>query len=178
MRSDHEAWGLFIHLYTPLVRRYVAEVAGADDAGDDVVQEVFLWLYSHEWNLNLPRRGSFRRWLKRVSFNLALKNQQKRKRGQQPVDPDLLDDIAGEDLPGANEIDGADRAQLVERAKVFIRKEFRPLGWEVFRRVYENHEDPSEVARELGITRNVVHIYGCRIIARLKAVIRDFIDEL
>ena len=33
-------------------------------------------------------------------------------------------------------------------------------------------------ARDLGITRNVVHIYSCRIITRLKAVISEFIDEL
>ena len=178
VRSDHEAWGLFIHLYTPLVKRYVGEVLGQADTHDDVVQEVFLWLYSHEWNLNLPRRGSFRRWLRRVSGNLALKNIERRKRQHQPVDPVMLDDLTGEDIPGSNEIDAADRAQLVERAKTFIRKEFRPQGWEIFRRVYENHEDPLEVARDLGITRNVVHIYGCRIITRLKAVISEFIDEL
>lgn len=161
------------------MRRYVAEVAGPGEAGDDMVQDVFTWLYSHEWNVTLPRRGSFRRWLRRVSGNMALKSLQKRRRQQQqPVDPEILDNLAEDAMPGLNEIDEAERAHLLERAKVFIRKEFRPQGWEVFRRVYENHEDPSEVARELGITRNVVHIYGCRIIARLKAVIRDYIDEL
>ena len=80
MRTDHEAWAVFIHLYTPLVRRYVGEVLGQADGRDDVVQEVFLWLYSHEWNLNLPRRGSFRRWLRRVSGNQALKTLDKRRR--------------------------------------------------------------------------------------------------
>lgn len=170
---------MFVNLYAPLVRRYVSEIAGPGDAVDDVVQEVFIWLYSHEWNVTLPRRGSFRRWLKRVSVNLALKGLKKRRRQpQHAVDPELLDGLPGDEPLLSNEIDAAERAHLVERAKVYIRKEFRPQGWEVFRRVYENHEDPSEVARELGITRNVVHIYGCRIIARLKAVVRDYIDEL
>ena len=169
---------MFIHLYTPLVERYVGEVLDEDHARDDVVQEVFMWLYSHEWNLELPRRGSFRRWLRRMSRNLALKDSEKRKKRYQAVDPLVLDELADEDMPAINAIDAEDRARLVERAKTFIRKEFRPEGWEIFRRVYENHESVVDVGRDLGITRNVVHIYGCRIIARLKAVIRDFIDEL
>ena len=169
---------MFIHLYTPLVARYVGEVLDEDHARDDVVQEVFMWLYSHEWNLELPRRGSFRRWLRRMSRNLALKDSEKRKKRHQAVDPLVLDELADEDMPAINEIDAEDRARLVERAKTFIRKEFRPEGWEIFRRVYENHESVVDVGRELGITRNVVHIYGCRIITRLKAVIRDFIDEI
>lgn len=169
---------MFIHLYTPLVERYVGEVQWQAQTRDDVVQEVFMWLYSHEWNLILPRPGSFRRWLRSVSRNLALKDSRKRKNAQQLIDPVILDDLTSEDHPSVNELDAEDRAQLVERAKTFIRKEFRPEGWEIFRRIYENHESVVEVCRDLGVNRNVVHIYGCRIIARLKAVIRDFIDEL
>jgi DNA-directed RNA polymerase specialized sigma24 family protein len=161
-----------------LVERYVGEVLDEDHARDDVVQEVFMWLYSHDWNLILPRPGSFRRWLRSLSMKLALKDSEKRKNWQQTVDPIVLDELAEEYTPGIDEIDAEHRAWLVERAKSFIRKEFRPVGWEIFLRVYENHESVVDVGRDLGITRNVVHIYGCRIIARLKAVIRDFIDEL
>lgn len=172
-RSDHGAWSSFIHVYEPVVRQYVADVFQGADGTDDVVQEVFLWLYTHDWKLRSPHPGSFRCWLRKVAVNLALKSLRRRRRHHLPADPVVLDKRAGEKEYSHYEFDESDRSALVERAKTLIRKEFRAQGWEIFRRVYENREDPDTVARSLGISRNAIHIYGCRIINRLKTAVRD-----
>ena len=42
------------------------------------------------------------------------------------------------------------------------------MAWRAFEAVYEQDRDPRVAAKELGISRNAVYIYGCRILAMMR----------
>ena len=81
--------------YRESVRRLVLHTVRDEDAADDLVQEVFLRLWTHadQWK----GTGSLRGWLLRMAMNLALNHLRAlRRRRQQPLEQEP-DPIAEED---------------------------------------------------------------------------------
>lgn len=84
--------------------------------------------------------------------------------------------LVGERPTGRHEITPRHLAELYETAKTAVRKRFRPMAWMAFEAVYENDRDPREAASELGISRNAVYIYGCRILATMREEASRLLD--
>lgn len=179
MRDDHDTWQLFIGVYSPLIRHYASEAGARPDQEEDILQEVLVWLYSSEWELDLPRRGSFRRWLKQVVWNFTRMQQNGRStKAWTTLDPALVDEMEEEGGTRFHELDAEVRMDLIERALHMLRPQFQERGWEIFRRVYIQNLKVEDVAAELGVSRNVVYVYGCRIMRRVKEVVNELIDEI
>jgi RNA polymerase sigma-70 factor, ECF subfamily len=58
-----------------------------------------------------------------------------------------------------------------------VRPEFAPSSWEAFRLTTLDARPVPEVAAELGLTANAVHVARSRILARLRQVAGEFVDE-
>lgn len=84
--------------------------------------------------------------------------------------------LVGERPVGRHEITRSHLAELYETVKTAIRKRFRPMAWRAFEAVYENDRDPREAALDLGISRNAVYIYGCRILATMREEAARFLE--
>ncbi len=94
---DADAWGQFVHLYTPLLVCWAKRFRLGDADVADLVQEVFVLLLEKLPEFRYDRSGRFRGWLWTVASNKYRERLRRRQLPTQPgaddaVDPASLDD--------------------------------------------------------------------------------------
>ncbi len=162
---DANAFDTLFERYRDAIRRHVARAVRDGSAADDVVQEVFLrvWTCAEQWN----GRGEFKAWLYRIATNLSLNHLRTvRRRRQRPLEipPDETDEedenfspspgwMIDTSSPGPDEVlEQAEQRDLVQRLIDGLPEEKR----EVVRLVYEMEMDIREVAGLLSIPEGTV----------------------
>ncbi|MBA2396848.1 MAG: RNA polymerase sigma factor [Ktedonobacteraceae bacterium] len=149
--------------YREIIYRHVFSTIHDSDATEDVVQEVFLriWTHAEQWN----GRGTFKAWLFRIATNFALNHLRTlRRRKQQPLespsDPLNEDDessipewMTNHALPGPEIIvEQGERSKLLQQLVNGLPEEKR----EVFRMIHDAEMETSKVAETLGIPEGTV----------------------
>ena len=161
LEGDETAFGQLFDRYEEQIRRHVANIVHNDAAAQDVVQEVFLrvWTRAEQWR----GIGTFKAWLYRIATNLALnhlRSIRRRKELPLPVPDSEQDD---ESLPPAWLIDDAtpepdvvlewaEQHTTFRRLVGMLSKEKR----EVFRLVHEMEMSVRGAADELDIPEGTV----------------------
>ncbi len=179
---DDAAWSQFVELYAPLVygfaRKHGLQDADAADLTQDVLQAVSGGLRKLDYD---PRRGSFRSWLFTVARN-KLRNffaAQKRP-GRGAGDTDAQQRL--QELPAREDEQTSWWEQEYER-RVFtwaadqVRGAFQDSTWQAFWQTAVEGKTGPEVARTLGMTVAAVYLAKGRVMARLKELIRETLDE-
>ena len=146
------------------MHRHLARFVRDDAAAQDLVQEVFLrvWTRAEQWD----GRGSFKAWLYRIGTNLALNHLRSlRRRREQPLDipDDRADDDDEETTVPAWMIDAAalgpdtvlELAERRERLRRLI-GQLPEEKREVFRLVHEMELSMRDAADELDIPEGTV----------------------
>ncbi|HVK18727.1 MAG TPA: sigma-70 family RNA polymerase sigma factor [Fimbriiglobus sp.] len=176
--QDGTAWTEFAALYAPLIQR-AARRAGLQEAdADDLTQDVLRSVAGSVGGLEL-RPGAFRRWLYTVVRNRVTdfyKSAQRRDRGA--GDTAALERLAEVPAP----LDEADWDREYERRMLAwaadrVRGEFQPSTWRAFWLTAVDGRPGPEAARELGLSLGAVHVARSRVLARLKAVVREHLGE-
>jgi RNA polymerase sigma-70 factor (ECF subfamily) len=139
------------------VRRHLLHIVRDDHAAEDLLQEVFLrvWTRAEQWN----GQGAFKGWLFRIATNLALNYlRSQRRRPQQPLEPP--EDLEGEATPDTpawlvdNASLGPDKALEASEQSSRLQRIIQELPEEkraVFRLVHQLEMSLREAADELGI---------------------------
>jgi RNA polymerase sigma-70 factor (ECF subfamily) len=158
-RQDAAAFETLFERYRELVRRRLLRVVPDPAAADDLLQEVFLrvWTRSEQWG-----GGELSHWLLRIAVNLALNHLRAvERRRELPLDP-----------CGADSEDHAPPAWLVDRcalspdeatlaaegcdALLRLVDDLPPLKRDVVRLVADAGLAPHEVAELLGVPEGTV----------------------
>jgi len=151
------AFDLLFERHASAIRRHLLHIVRDAHAAEDLLQEVFLrvWTHAEQWN----GQGAFKGWLFRIATNLALNHlRSQRRRPQQPLEPP-------EDLDGEEELDtpawlvdnaslGPDKALEASEQSSRLQRIIRELPEdkrEVFRLVHQVEMSLREAADELGI---------------------------
>lgn len=153
--GDAEAFEALMRLHGPGVRTRVMRLVRDSAVADDLVQEVFLrlWTKADQWEGRGPVGG----WLALIGVNLALNNLRtvgrRRETALEPPEdqvPEWLIDTAS---PGPAEIvESEERRELLR----VVLERLPNRDQEVIRMVHEGEMDISEVAAALGIPRGTV----------------------
>lgn len=149
--------------YRDAVRRHLASTVRDANAAEDLVQEVFLrvWTRAEQWD----ERGAFKAWLFRIATNLALNHLRSvSRRREQPLEiPVDVDDEEDERAAPAWMMDAAALGPDAALEQAVQRELFQQLvnelpeeKREVFRMVYQEDRDIREVAETLGIPEGTV----------------------
>jgi RNA polymerase sigma-70 factor (ECF subfamily) len=157
-KQDADAFELLFARYQELIRRHLAQIVRDDSAAHDLLQEVFVrvWTHAEQWD----GRGPFKAWLFRVATNHAISYlRSPRNRKEQS-----LDTPAGEEEPVASwmiapAVSGPEFLALVAEHRAAVRHLVDRLPGDrrtVFRMVYEADMDVREVAETLGIPEGTV----------------------
>ncbi len=162
--QDAHAFETLFERYGEMMRRHLARFVRDDAAAQDLVQEVFLrvWTRAEQWD----GRGSFKAWLYRIGTNLALNHLRSlRRRREQPLDipDDRADDDDEETTVPAWMIDAAalgpdtvlELAERRERLRRLIGR-LPEEKREVFRLVHEMELSMRDAADELCIPEGTV----------------------
>ena len=159
---DVAAFDEVFERYKALVRRHLMGIVRDEDSAEDLLQEVFLrvWTHGDQWDA----RGSFKSWLFRVSTNLALNFLRTIKRRRENVfqappeiDPDDEIQIPGWMIDASTsrpevELELAERRSLMRRMIDDLPEEKR----EVVHLALEAEMEMREVAERLGIPEGTV----------------------
>jgi RNA polymerase sigma-70 factor (ECF subfamily) len=144
----------------------------------DVVQEVMRSVARNIKTFHHDRAGdTFRGWLRRITqYRIA---DFRRQRGRDPAPPvggssvqarlqqqvDPIDEEVLSDAPGGV-IPPDKRRDLAN-----VKSEFSSRNWQIFWRVVVEEQDTADVAREFGVSANVVRLAKSRILKRLRETI-------
>ena len=174
--GDPAAWAVFAGLYGPLVyraaRRGGLQDADAEDVRQDVLRAVAGAIDRFE---HTPGTGALRRWLFTLVRNRLIdfsKSARHRDRGAGGTD------AAGRlaEVPGAVSEADWDREferGLFDAAAERVKPDVRPATWAAFWATAVAGRPGPEVAAELGMTVGAVHVARSRVLARLRAVVRE-----
>jgi RNA polymerase sigma-70 factor (ECF subfamily) len=180
--ADAGAWREFVTLYQPLVYR-LARRRGLQDAdAQDLCQEVFRAVAGAIGRYDIdPARGHFRGWLARIARNLLinfLTRRPYRLRGSGSTSvQELLEAQPADDPSATAEFDAEYRRRVFQWAAGLVRGEFAPSTWQAFRLTAIDGRTPADAADELGLSVGAVYVARSRVLARLKARIRQLGDE-
>lgn len=174
-QQNELAWTEFVLAYEPFLRQLVERQGVPPRHVPDVTQQV-LWAITRsvEGFRDDGSPASFRRWVSRVARNAALKfmSRQRRQIGgeggtdllrllEQAPDPAL-------DPPG-QEYD----YELIRWAAEQVRGEFRETSWQAFWATLVEGRSVADVAAQLGLTPGSIYMSRSRIMARIRAKVRE-----
>jgi RNA polymerase sigma-70 factor (ECF subfamily) len=172
--NNQEAWREFVALFTPLLCEWAGRLGLRDADAADLVQDVLVILVTELPTFQYDSRRSFRGWLRTVMHNRWC-DQQRREGKVVVVGAGLLPH-----LPGPNPIDSFTEAEysqyLAVRALRLMKAEFEENTWKAcWERVVEGRP-AGEVAAELDMTVNAVHVATSRVLARLRERMAGLFD--
>lgn len=180
--QDHEAWVEFVSLYEPVVYRLLQRHGLQDADAREVMQDLLLAVSRSidRWD-PAKQRGSFRGWLRQVTRNLVINwLKQRERRAVATGGSDLqamLDNLPADAGPETVEFDQALRRALFQRAAEKVRGGVQPATWQAFWETGVVGTSPESAARKLGMSVGAIRVAKCRVLARLRAAVKE-IEEV
>jgi RNA polymerase sigma-70 factor (ECF subfamily) len=178
--SDHEAWSNFVDIYGPLVYRYGRRSGLQDADAADLTQEVLRAVARSAGEFRYdPARGAFRNWLftvartKRINLGMKGARQVRGVGGTEVIQQ--LNEVPireGEDAESL-EWERAFEQRILDWAAERIRPEFKESTWVAFCRTTFDKVSSQQVASDLGMTIGAVYAAKSRVMARLRAAVRQ-----
>jgi RNA polymerase sigma-70 factor (ECF subfamily) len=178
---DDQRWRMLVELYSPLIRSWL--VRGGAAAGDveDLSQNVLMVVVRRfpEFQRQ-PQVGAFRSWLRTIAVNCLRDHW--RGGANQPVAgggtsfQGMIEQLSDPQSPLSQLWDREHQEQVAGYLLNKVRGECSEINWQAFQRFVLNGQSADEVARELGISANMVFIAKSRILARLRKLGRGLID--
>ena len=160
---DCEAFETLFARYQEPVRQRLARIVRDSNAADDLVQEVFLrvWTRADQWN----GRGTFKAWVLQIATNLALNHLRTvRRRRELPLEPPPDPDHGGDSLPTPEWLidpitrrpdQALEQLEWRERLQRLLRQ-LSEEKREVFHLAHDAEMDVREIAASLGIPEGTV----------------------
>ncbi len=177
VKRDAAAFETLFARHSASVRQHIFSIVRAESAAEDLVQEVFLrvWTRAEQWN----GQGEFKSWLFRIATNLALNHLRTvRRQRQEPLEapPDEFEDEDERPSDPDWMVDTSSRGPevVVEQAEQFqllwqLVDELPQEKREVLYLIYQKEMALREAAVELGIPEGTVKSrlhYSIRHLAR------------
>jgi RNA polymerase sigma factor (sigma-70 family) len=178
---DGQAWSQFVTAYAPLIyaygRRQGLQDADAADLTQDTLQTVTETIRSLDYD---PRKGSFRGWLLTVVRNRLYRYRARQaKPGQGSGDSALLEQLNQVATPGEpdQEWDQEYERRRFHWAAEQVRQQVQNSTWQAFWQTAVEGKAIADVANELGLSVAAIYLARSRVMARLKAQVRQLEDE-
>ncbi len=179
---DDQAWSEFLSVYEPLIYRLMRRNGFQDADAQELTQEVFLAVAGaiERWTPD-PQRGAFRGWLFRIARNLMINFLAKQKRRPQAVgDTDFNRLLAQQPAPASETsayFDLEYKREVFRWAADRVRSEFHPHTWRAFWSTCVEECSIRQAAETLHMSTGAVYVARSRVMARLRAAVKEFDQE-
>lgn len=172
--GEAAAWDRFVSLYTPLLFHWARRFGLNEPDAADFVQDLFTILVREMPRFHYDPARRFRGWLWTVAVN-KWRERQRRPAAVLAVDAATLNVASPEDAVG--DFDESEyRRYLVDRALQLMQAEFQPATWKACWEYVVGGRPAAEVAAELGMTVNAVHLAKSRVVRRLREELEGLLD--
>ena len=163
-----------------LVRAYAEPLCGfaysqihSRDAAQDLVQELFCWMWDHRHTLEVPR--NVRAYMFTATRNRSINCLRSRDR-ELAFHNRFLRDETGSDKFARDEVGEEISALELNEALARVVGELPPRCREVFSLARDRGLSYAEVAQVLGISRNTVEIHMTRALSMLREKLRPWLS--
>lgn len=174
--GDDPSWRRMFHLYAPLLRAWLRSRGLQPADIDDLTQNALAVVHRRlsEFHHN-GRPGAFRTWLRGIVANVV--RDHLRTAGRKPLgDGQLAADLEDPHSELSRQWD-ADHDRFILRGLMqFVEPEFAPATWTGFVETALHGRASADVAAELGLSVNAVHVARSRVLARLRREAEGFVD--
>lgn len=164
---DQTAWSRFVDLYTPMIYSCARQSGLQECDAADLVQDVFALLVQKMPDFVYDRQRSFRGWLRTVTLNRWRDRCRRLAARPHEVTGHPAADVA-ESAADSTFGEAEYRQHLVARALELMQTEFQPTTWQACWEFVVVGRPAAEVARQLGISENAVHLAKGRVLRRLR----------
>lgn len=179
--ADNVAWGEFLRIYEPLLTSYVRSRNVPDHEAASVVQNVIVTLWRTLPTFQLDKqRGRFRTWLFQVTVNAVTDHFRRKQRiGKHEIGmaEDAPEPAVVDPSPDAN-WDREFEQRLYHVALEQVRAQSNETTWTCFEKYTLGNRSAEDVAAELGMLPNTVRKNASRILARIREVVQQHIEEM
>jgi RNA polymerase sigma-70 factor (ECF subfamily) len=174
--KDPESERRFVQIYFPLVMSWCRKGGLRFQDSQDISQDALSTAVRKLKHFRKDKpEHKFRAWLNKIVRHAAIDFAEKQEKQFKATggSGSFFNQIAFESAASET---GSNNELIFNRALELVRANFKKKHYEAFVRVAINGMDPEQVARELGISRNVVYQAKSRILKQLKTDLRGFID--
>ncbi|QDT07954.1 RNA polymerase sigma factor CnrH [Rubripirellula lacrimiformis] len=172
-----QAWNRFVHLYGPLIYRWVRRSGMQSSDAADVTQDVLMSVSRDLVRFDPKRTDTkFRSWLWTITRR-RMADRCRNAPAEQVMGSaaaNLVSPIDSADPPTDARLD---QHTVLTRAVAIYRDRFDPKTWEAFWGTVVDGRSPDEVAESLGVTRWTVYKARARILQRLRTELAGLIDQ-
>lgn len=180
--QDQQAWTQFVEVYAPLIYGYLRKRGLQDADAADLTQTCLRQVAVHVGSLEYdPRRHTFRGWLFTIVRNQLRDFHDRPHRLYQGSGDSqmqrLLENTAAPEADEAGEWEREYQAALFAWAAEQVRPQVQETTWQAFWQTAVEGKPSKEVADHLGMTTAAVYLAKSRIMARLRAVVREVREE-
>lgn len=175
-RGHGDAWNRLVHLYGPLVYRWIRRAGLQSSDAADVTQDVLLTV-----SKDLPRfdpefpGAKFRGWLWVITRRRIA--DAARKRPDESVMGSAVGDLIQWEKSTGPPTDAAtDSNTILRRAVAVYRDRYDPKTWQAFWATVVEGRQPDEVADTLGVSRWTVYKARARILQRLREELSGLVE--
>lgn len=169
------AWSQFYKLYEPIISGYARSMGLRPDEARDIVQDVIVGFFAVQPRFVYdPSKGRFRGYLKVCTIHAI-----RRLARQGPIIN------GGDDIPDPVDHNAQDawdqeweRQRLVLAIERLRASHGDSAAFRAFEAVVLRSQDPAAVAKELGVSRDVVYQAKSRMLARLRLALDEVDPEL
>lgn len=167
--SDQTAWSEFFAIYNPLLTAYVRKQGASEHDAADIVQDVFARLVTVLSSFELDaERGRFRTWLWYVTQN-ALTDWARRRATRDRAEQGWIEKLeTATERGSSDEWNQLYRQCLLDVAIKRVQSSTQPTTWACFEAKVLNDRPADEIADELGISANSVHVNASRVLAKVR----------
>ncbi len=177
-RADDSAWREFVALYAPIVYRFARRHGLQDADAADLAQEVLRGVIGSIGSFD-PARGLFRSWLFTVVHRRLVDYLHQRKRAPVPASDNATMQMLAETPAPDEQVawDAEWERQLFALAAERVKPECTAATWQAFWMTAVEGVSGADVAASLGISVASVYLAKSRVMAKLKAEIRQLQAE-
>ncbi len=171
-----EAWQRFVHLYGPLIYRWIRRSGLQPTDAADVTQDVLMSVSKDLATFDPTRADAkFRGWLWTITRRRIADH--RRGRPEDELLGSAADRITAASMNKPPTDVDTDRATLLRRAVAIYRDRFDPKTWQAFWATVVDGRSPDEVAETLGVTRWAVYKSRARILQRLRTELAGLVES-
>lgn len=175
--DNRAAWEQFASLYRPVILRTAVARGFQEADAQDLAQNVLLAVASAigRWEQK-DESTRFRHWLRRIMRNAILNAVTRRPKdlatGGSSINRLLLEQVEV-DHDTESLIDWEYRRELYQYAANIVRCDVRAETWQAFELTVVHGLSNREVAERIGKSMGTIYTARCRVMQRLRAVIRE-----
>jgi len=172
-----DAWQRFVHLYGPLVYRWIRRSGLQSADAADVTQDVLASVSKDLEKFDVDRTGvKFRGWLWTITRR-RIADLYRRQPDEQLIGSaigDLVDNDGHLDPPTDAAVD---KHTVLHRALAIHRERFDASTWQAFWATVVEGREPGEVAESLGVSRWTVYKARARVLQRLRSELGEWEEK-